>query len=226
MESLLKRQTKEYFKYLLIISIIAVITTVVFSSIMFFIGDIKIGLNKEVIKIAIGGSLPLLKIYILFITVGLAIEYVVSVKLHLITGYSRKSIFNVNIVMILIMLLIGCLIIATISSFGFKFDDGNLIYHSMDLNIFFNSFVEIFLQLLFLTLTASFIAISFKKNIVLGFIVLIFGLLPLKFVGLIDIDTAVENMLSGRDVLLKEHIFYLVFSLVSLIGYKEVLRRF
>lgn len=226
MGSLLKRQTKEYFKYLLIISIIAVIITVGFSSIMFFIGDIKIELNKEVIKIAIAGALPSMKIYNLFIPIGIVLEYVVAVKLYLITGYNRKNIFNVNIIMILIMLLTSCLIIATISSFGFKFDDGNLIYHNMDLNIFFNSFVEFFLQLLYLSLTASFIAISFKKNIVLGFIVLIFGLLSLKFVGLIDIDIAVEKILSGRDALLKEYIFYLAFSLISLIGYKEVLRRF
>ncbi|MFY9283181.1 MAG: hypothetical protein WAO56_03575 [Miniphocaeibacter sp.] len=227
MECLLKIQLKEYFKNLINFLIASVVLSTVLSLILFFVEDIKIGLNKEVVKLVLAaGALPLITMFALIVTVGMVIEYVVSVKLHLLAGYSRKSIFNVNIIMILVMIFTSCLIIATIASFGFKIGDEELIYHSMDLNIFFNSFIGTFLQLLLLTLTASFIAISFKKNMVLGFIILIYGFLSLNIVGLTDLDISIDILLKEFTMSFKEYIYYLVFSLVSLIGYKEVLRRY
>ena len=173
----------------------------------------------------IAASKPLASILVIIMVV-IVIEFTVTIKLHLLSGYTRKSIFGTNILIILIGTVIASLVIAIIVAMGIKLQKTGIIFTGFNWNIVPNEFIENFIQLICLMLTISFVAISFKKNIVLGFIILVYGILTLNLVGVGDNFSMLKFLLEGKNQMLIDYVLYGVFSAISFVGYREVMKRF
>ena len=174
---------------------------------------------------SITASKPLASILVIIMVV-IVIEFTVTIKLHLLSGYTRKSIFGTNILIILIGTVIVSLIIAIIMAMGIRLQREGVIFSGFNWEVIPMEFLENVSQQIYLLLTISFVAISFKKNMKLGVVVLIYGIITLNLVDVGDKDSMLRFLVQGKNQLLIDYVLYGVFSILSFVGYKEVLKRF
>ena len=174
---------------------------------------------------SITASKPLASILVIIMVV-IVIEFTVTIKLHLLSGYTRKSIFGTNILIILIGTVIVSLIIAIIMAMGIRLQREGVIFSGFNWEVIPMEFLENVSQQIYLLLTISFVAISFKKNMKLGVVVLIYGIITLNLVDVADKDSMLRFLVQGKNQLLIDYVLYGVFSILSFVGYKEVLKRF
>ena len=174
---------------------------------------------------SITASKPLASILVIIMVV-IVIEFTVTIKLHLLSGYTRKSIFGTNILIILIGTVIVSLIIAIIMAMGIRLQREGVIFSGFNWEVIPMEFLENVSQQIYLLLTISFVAISFKKNMKLGVVVLIYGIITLNLVDVGDKDSMLRFLVEGKNQLLIDYVLYGISSIVSFVGYKEVLKRF
>ena len=173
---------------------------------------------------------------IFFMVIAMIIKLVLSIKLYKVTGFTNYSILKSNILTCIIAVLIIGAINSTIVATGFGVSKGIFTVNKFENLIFIKTFSKNILVYFYLVTAVAIISISFKKNMFLGIMVLILGIISLNIVGITNIDLIQVNKVSIDTAIKIVDIFtgninglnYLetgIFSIISILGYREVLKR-
>lgn len=177
-----------------------------------------------------------LSFLLFFMVIAMIIKFILSIRLYKIMGITSNNILKSTVLICIIAVLIIGVINSTIVVTGFGVSKGIFTIHKFENLVFIKTFIKNILVYFYLVTIVAFISISFKKNIFLGIIILILGIISLNIVGITNIDLIQANKVSTDTAIKIVDIFtgsisglnYLgtgIFSIISLLGYREVLKR-
>ncbi|WP_100065288.1 hypothetical protein [Miniphocaeibacter massiliensis] len=155
-----------------------------------------------------------LKSFLNIFLVAEIIEFVLGVRLYLLSGYTRKTVFKLNIQYILFISTIYSLVIGASVVIGMQLKPTGFVFETIQEGNAIKFFIDYFIQFMTISSLALLITYAFKKNYIVGITV---GVSVMFLFYLYDL------LVGDKYVFIINLFFSLIIILLSIVGSKKVL---
>ncbi|QQK08233.1 hypothetical protein [Miniphocaeibacter halophilus] len=147
-------------------------------------------------------------------TVIYAIDFAINIDLQILTGQTRRTIFTNNIKIMVLLGIVYSLFITLLGVLGVNIKVTGMLFTQIGKSEFYKYFIDYFLQFLLIYSLAGFISYSFKKNYILGGVIV--GVLVVYVWGF-------YNFIPETETLVNNLIFSLPLLLIGTLGSKVII---